>query len=285
MTNPAQASKPATTGFVYATTGAAYTTLARRAARALQKVMPGAQIDLFTDQNVADPVFAKVHSVAHQGTRPKMEAMRRTRFDRTIYMDADTLVLTPVDDLFAVLDHYDLAATLGVNRALSMCPAGEPMPRAMPVVNSGVIALRRSDHVKAFMAAWEADMRDAGDIVDQRSLRRQLWAATDLRFLALPEEYNLKSVARIDVWPTHMGAPRILHQSDLHRRAPGDPTQPLTLDEVLSRGRADHVRALLAADWSLGGDGEELETPATIRRKALDRTRRRLAKATAGQES
>ncbi|GGD25642.1 hypothetical protein [Sinisalibacter lacisalsi] len=138
-------------GFVFATTGESYTILARRAARSLRAVMPRAAIDLFTDQAVDDVVFDQIHGLAHNGHRPKMEALRRSRFARTIYLDADVMVLTDISEVFDLLDGYDLAAALGGNRSQQMVPPDDGLPRAFPVVNSGVIAARSSPRLAAFL--------------------------------------------------------------------------------------------------------------------------------------
>ena len=266
-------------GIIYATTGAPYTTLARRSARALRAVWPDIPIDLFSDQPVDDPTFDQVHPLAHRGKRPKIEALRESRFDRTFLLDADTLVLTPTPEVFDVLDRGDFAAVPGTSRMPNMMPQGSGIPRAFPLYNAGVIAVRRSERMTRFLTDWEEDMISAGDKVDQRSLRRQLWAHTDITVIALQQEYNVKALNRLDVWPIFMGAPRILHQSELHEKDPGDPAKALTLTEVVGKRRAAHVEALMARDWDLGGTGEEVVTPDAWRRRALKRLRRQLAKA------
>ena len=112
----APAHRPQDCGFVFATTGALYTVLARRAARTLRKTMPDAQIDLFTDQVLDDPVFTQIHRLHTSSSRPKMEAMRRSRFGKTVYLDADIVVLADVSELFALLDRVEFAACQGVAR-------------------------------------------------------------------------------------------------------------------------------------------------------------------------
>lgn len=78
---PASAPK----GFVFAATGDICVTLARRAARSLRLVHPGAEIDLFTDVRVDDSVFNQVHRLSESWFRPKMEAVLKSRFERTIF--------------------------------------------------------------------------------------------------------------------------------------------------------------------------------------------------------
>lgn len=103
-------------GFVFATTGEQYTTLARRAARTLRGVMPQCNIDLFTDRAVDDDVFDQIHRLDHNWFRPKMQAIRESRFERTIVMDADLVVVADISEVFQVLDHCDIAGVEGVTR-------------------------------------------------------------------------------------------------------------------------------------------------------------------------
>jgi alpha-N-acetylglucosamine transferase len=37
--------------------------------------------------------------------------MRQSPYDRTLFIDADIYVVEPIPELFALLDHFDLAAT------------------------------------------------------------------------------------------------------------------------------------------------------------------------------
>ena len=260
------------TGFLFATTGKIHGISARKAARALREVMPRAQIDWFTDQDTTDPVFDQTHALSHQGRRPKMEAMRRSRFKRSVYLDADTLVLTDVSDLFETLDHWDIAGAHGVDRGPHMCPAQDDVPRAMPVINTGVLAVKSSAKVRAFMAEWEAEMNRRRDTLDQPSFRQLLYRSP-LRFLALPYEYNMKERRRLDFWRPALGAPRILHESQVTQGDMGDmgdPMTPYVIEDFVGPERANHIRALLSEDFDLGGAGNKLVLPYQTHHRARE---------------
>lgn len=240
-------------GFVFAATGEVYVTLARRAARTLRLAIPDANVDLFTDTPTGDPVFSREHKLSDGFFRPKMEAMRRSRFERTVMLDADILVMTPVDELFEILDHYELAGVAGISRVRTFYNPSDQIPRAIPNINTGVLAIRRTDVTQAFLTEWDRRVREDGDRLDQPAFRRLLWQMKP-NFLVLTQEYNLMYKNLIDIWFGEMGYPRILHVADLHRRPTGDPETPLTPEEALGPVRAKHLEKLRAADWALGGD-------------------------------
>jgi hypothetical protein len=247
---------PDSRGFVFAATGPLYTVLARRAARTLRAAMPGAAIDLFTDQEVDDATFDRVHALGDGFFRPKMEAMRRSRFERTVTLDADVLVLVPVPEMFDILDACDVACAPDVFRIRRPDPT-----RAFTMLNSGVVVHRKSPEIEAFFGAWEAEVRK-GARKDQGLFRRLLFTS-GLRFLPLGYEYNFMHLNFLYTWAPEMGAPRILHAAHLHRQDPGNPEEPFGLRQVLGAGKARLVEWLLASDWSLGGN-PELRCPGVV---------------------
>jgi FkbM family methyltransferase len=244
---------PGSQGFVFATTGKNYTTLARRAARTLRAVMPRCNIDLYTDRALDDDVFDQIHRLDHGWFRPKMQAIRESRFERTIVMDADLVVLTDISEVFRVLDRCDIAGVEGTNRAAHMTPSSLDVPRCVPVINSGFLAVRASQRLYAFAQAWEDNVRSKDAALDQPALREMLYYG-DLKFLPLGGEYNTIWLNLLDIWPKARGAPRVLHVRELHMRPAGEPEMPISLVEALGKRRAAHVKKLLAADRSLGGD-------------------------------
>ncbi|WOI56901.1 putative nucleotide-diphospho-sugar transferase [Palleronia sp. LCG004] len=246
-------------GFVFAATGEVYVTLARRAARTLRIAIPDAEIDLFTDTPTGDPVFSQEHALSDGFFRPKMEAMRRSRFERTIMLDADILVLTPIPELFDILDQYEMAGVAGISRRRKFYDPKDRIPRAIPNVNTGVLAIRRTEATQTFLGEWNRRVRENGDRLDQPAFRKLLWELKP-KFLVLTQEYNLMYKNFLDIWFGEMGYPRVLHVADLHRRPQGDPETPLTPEEALGRVRANHLERLRAADWTLGGD-PALRTP------------------------
>ena len=252
--------EPGTQGFVFATTGETYTILARRAARNLRLLMPGCSIDLFTDQPVEDLVFDRIHPLGHSWFRPKMQALRESRFERSIVLDADIIVVADISEVFQLLDRCDIAGVEGVVRSLPMMSSESEVPRCLPPINSGFLAVRASQKLCEFTISWENDVRERASSADQPAFRSHLYHS-DLRFLPLGGEYNLIAIGRLDTWGKAAGAPRVLHVPDLHNRPPGNPEVPFSLVEAIGDIRAAHVERLIAADWSLGGDEQNVIVP------------------------
>jgi hypothetical protein len=240
-------------GFIFAATGVKYTVLSQRAARNLRQVMPGWPIDLFTDQDVQDPVFARIHGLNHKGPRPKIEAMQRSRFERTVYLDSDIIPLADIGDIFQLLEQAEFAATHVQYRT---CPPGgnDPdLPAAFPQVNGGLIGLRATPATRQLLQDWQAAMDKTSVPIDQVSLRRLLYHG-NVRLAVLPPEYNFIRLVWLEAWDWTMGAPRLLHLGHVKQGDPGDPETPQDVAAVIGARYAAHLQRLIAADPSLGGD-------------------------------
>lgn len=224
-------------GFIYATTGRDYTVLARRSARNLRAVMPDAQIDLFTDQEITDPVFDQIHRLSQSTHRPKMEAMLRSRFDRNVLLDADTIPVGDVADLFAILDCCHVAGALAYGRPAWAFAAQKNIPRAFPYINGGVLAFRRSPRMLQLIAEWQR-MVVGNDLRHDQPALRSLLYRHRVPLIVLPHYYNMIYPGWLDRWEGNFGPPLILHIFDLHKKPPGSPDMPFDLVTVLGRRRA-----------------------------------------------
>lgn len=251
-------------GFVYAATGEIYVTLARRAARSLRRIHPDAQIDLFTDAPLEDDVFSKVHILSESWFRPKMDAMRLSRFDRTVCLDADTMVVADLSSMFDVLDGFDIAGCHGrfINNEAAALTHTRPLPDAFAPVNSGVLAIKKSEKTQKLLNEWQSEMKRTGARLDQPVLRELLFDS-DLRVWVLPPGYNLMSFNEIRGWWGLFSAPRILHASWLHRRkeGPGDPLKSFEMEELVGKRGAARIRALIRADRNLTPHLPDAERP------------------------
>ena len=200
----------------------------------------------------------------------------RTRFGRTLFLDADTLVLGPLGDLFDIALRFDLAMAHDVRRASRLIREGvtERTPYAFPQLNSGVVLYRRSPAMMAFLAEWARRFRETGARRDQTVLKDLLWTDERVRFYVLPPEFNLRRVTLLDAWEPLDARPTILHSHRLmdHLRGNGPRiTDPLHLIEEERRMlraeweaagvEGDAVARFRAAQAALG-EGEETDSPA-----------------------
>lgn len=245
-------------GFVLATTGPDFTGLAHLAARSLRAVHPQIPVDLFTDQPVTDPVFDRVHALERNFFRPKFEAMRRSRFERTIVLDADIIAVAPIADVFEILGRFDFVAAHEQRRSSegALNHLDYPLPNAFPQFNGGLMGGRASDRLSAVMLHIETQIAERGLRRDQPIIRQTIYES-DLRISVLPPEYNLMEVRMAEAWGKKYAAPRILHLTRLHddfkkgRKTMQDPRQ------ILGPALWEHVQRMVAGDRTLGGPGGE----------------------------
>lgn len=253
-----------TRGMVFATTTEFFTNMARKTARNMRAIDPDLQIDLFTDQDIDDPVFDQIHALQGTGHRPKMEAMRRNRFDLSFTVDSDIIALAPFREIFDVLERFDLAMAHAPARQAEMMD-NENIPRAFPLYNSGVMGVRKSDATQLFLQTWEDRFRAGPMTLDQPVLRPLLWES-DLRICDLPTEYNYFRPGLLNHHIAAQGAPRLLHLFRLEKMDCSDVTRAFDLDDVLNPATVAHIKWLIAADNSLGGD-PDLPPPSRSGRK------------------
>ncbi|MEL6735240.1 MAG: putative nucleotide-diphospho-sugar transferase [Pseudomonadota bacterium] len=244
-------------GFIFATTGKDYTTLARRAARNLKLVHPDAVIDIFTDQNIDDAVFDRIHPLSESWFRPKIEAIAKSRFERTICLDADAVVVGDLMPVFELLDQFDIAACLdrNLNSRDGRLVYTDDLPVAYAQINTGVLAIRKNDTTQELLKTWMQEMKTSGNKLDQPVFRQVLYTS-DARICTLPPGYNLLTFNELKSWWGYYGAPRVLHSNFLHRRrgGPGNAETPFQLYELVGLRNARRVRGLIHADYHLTPD-------------------------------
>lgn len=233
-----------TDGVILVARGTGYLELACQSAASLRRHEPGLDVDLFTDSPLpaaAAGLFARVHPVPDSGTRDKIACMARSRFDRTLFLDCDTLVLNPLGDLFDLLERFDLAVCHDVRRASALIRQGWQVrtPYAFPQLNTGVLLWRRGPAMARFLADWGTAYAAAGLARDQCSFRDLLWLS-DLRFHILPEEFNLRRVTLLDAWEPLDARPTILHSHRLLQHLRGDAPRVADLGPLLDMERDAH---------------------------------------------
>ena len=138
---------------------------------------------------------------------------------QTLYLDSDTWVCAPLDDVFQLLDRFDVALAHAHqrNQRRTLQSWRIELPEAFPQMNGGVIAFRRNARVAAFLDDWSRSYHDADFRKDQVTLRELLWRS-ELAIATLPPEFNLRYEKYLRVWATGEARPRILHLRRFHER-------------------------------------------------------------------
>lgn len=209
----------ATTGYVYVATGEGYVREAEMSARSLRAISPAAKICLITDlPRSSDAPFDTVivRADVQRNTADKLLAIDAP-YDRIVFLDTDTFVCGPLDELFALVERFDLALLQENQRGWDYELPGVPL--AFPEYNTGVIAFRRTPEVRAFFAAWRESYErlraEKGLKSDQPAFRAALFHSS-LRVATIPSEFHfLGNVPNYAMWQV-----RLVHgRGDLPRIA------------------------------------------------------------------
>jgi hypothetical protein len=131
----------------------------------------------------------------------KIANMRRSRFNRTLFLDSDTFVVDEIAHVLKLLDHYEVAAAFAPGIRVHADPE---VPPAFYEFNTGVLAWRQSERTAAFLADWQqtyvAWRRErpfpaaggSGGPADQPAFRRCAWKHR-IQIMVLGPEYNYRT--------------------------------------------------------------------------------------------
>lgn len=203
------------TGILYVATGSHYIDQAIRSAQSVNKHMPHIPITIFTDREIDPALFENVIIIDEPTftSGDKIKCIAQSPYDKTVYLDADTIVLDDFSELFVLMDEFDFAAAHANRRRIStdISPVfdayykSSSTPDSFPELNSGVIVFRRCKPVKELFQDWERVFWENQSksntleipkrkkvkqgIADQPFLRSMLYNS-DVRFSTLTPEYN-----------------------------------------------------------------------------------------------
>lgn len=186
--------------FFYVATGENYRNEVIASVRSLRVHMPHAHVTLYTDRSVDGPFDEVV--ILESPTfsfGDKVAAFERVRYEKAVFLDTDTYIAAPIDDLFVLLDHVDFAASTEVARGYWYDAWN--IPDSFPEFNTGVVAFRRTPAVTRMLRSWRQLFEESkrwqedhtvsrGNPWDQPPLRKALYDSREVRFAVLPTEYN-----------------------------------------------------------------------------------------------
>lgn len=188
-------------GILYVATGQRYVDEAQRSAASAKRQMPDLPRTLHVDaaSEVERGLFTEVRLIEKPTYTffDKILPLIESPYERTLFLDTDTLVIDPVQEVFELLDRFDLGYVHGPWRA---CPgyALEACPSAFAEPNTGVILYRRGEAVKDLFSRWAnlyaGQLRSATPPAHDQPAFRQVLYESSLRFVVLPPEYNFRTV-------------------------------------------------------------------------------------------
>lgn len=193
-------------------TGEEYVCEAEDSARSFKAQMPDVPCGLIADDAslvAADTPFDDVLTLTREpefSFYDRIPALKDSPYERTLYLDTDTRCIAPCEELFDLLDRFEVAAAHAPWRLAhasftdfadwydtTVCPL------AFPELNCGVILYQGGARLDALVDAWEARYlahREASGLgrrcTDQPSFREALYES-DVNLTILPPEYNVRT--------------------------------------------------------------------------------------------
>ena len=276
----ADTSTKADFGVVYLALGRPYVAMAMTSALSLRITNPAVPFTILADVTPddvgnwfgADDAWTMLPSEPPQDGQPPLR--RKTsvypffRHDRTLFIDADTVVLGDLRSVDHSLEHFDVLARPYLERGEGrhshhpLTPSGPPLGE-VPSCNTGVIGLRRSEAVREFFTTWGAAIEQMGIANDQPPFVPALYASPDVRFFPLPRRFN-------------EGAPSALETDDiaiLHYKRRGDRTTRRLVEDVAVRLFGDDPELRAEVRKALEPGKKKLRQRAYRRSRNQDRFR------------
>ena len=199
-----ESSAAPTRGIVYLAMGERFVAEAAVSADSARRHL-GLPITLFTDCPSAARAtgrFDEIVELSRSGPRPhrdKIVAMRRSPYERTLFLDTDTFVGAALDDCWELLDHFDLAVA-GDRGYVDHFPADTGVPASFKEPNLGVVFYRRCTAVEEMFdealvlyddLAAPRPGRGVVSFYDQPAVRLALFRSA-VRFTSLCDEDNCR---------------------------------------------------------------------------------------------
>jgi hypothetical protein len=156
-----------TEGVLYVAFGDRYIKEVQRSAKSLKKAYPTIKVALVTDENLISDLFDKViilntfrsDGKKKSGFTYKILGLKESPFDKTVFIDTDTLISRPFPELFELLDYFELLGCL--DDANDRFPlVDDKRLRACYLLNSGVLGYQMSDRMIDLFEQWKTSYED-----------------------------------------------------------------------------------------------------------------------------
>ncbi|GGI95671.1 hypothetical protein GCM10008995_02190 [Halobellus salinus] len=202
-------------GILYIATGKKYINEAVTSARSLEEHMPDIPISIISNREPDSDIFDTVFTVDNPSYsfKDNVDYLRKSPYDKTIFLDSDTYVCRDISELFELLEQFDIAAAHDTGRRHKLYKDDNievRAPDSFPMYNSGVVIFSDNIEIDNLFDKWEdiyyRHTDKASGIVNQPSFREALYK-TDVRIATLPPEYNCRLP-----YPTYLrGEVKIIH--------------------------------------------------------------------------
>jgi hypothetical protein len=186
-------------GFVYIASNSAggmknvnYVKEAIFSAASLKIVHPGANITLFTNKEIDHGGIFDSVVIVDIKLRSKQDILHATPYDKTVYIDTDTYINDNVDELFGLLDRFELFACHDYARKRRFSiPEYMAIPVPFGELNGGVFGFKKCENFDKLIGLWKHYFHKYQKVTpwDQPSFRIACWES-NIKLYVVPYEYN-----------------------------------------------------------------------------------------------
>lgn len=145
-------------------------------------------ISIFVDKKIKeilenkDHLFDSIHIIEkpEYSFGDKIFTMKNTPYQKSFYLDCDTLITDDFSEIFNILETYDMAA---INIPFKN--------RRYPEFNAGIVAFRMNEQVKNFLHIWD-NIYDRVNHANDQPTFYKLVNKSFISFFTLPPNYNFR---------------------------------------------------------------------------------------------
>ncbi|MGI8952796.1 MAG: hypothetical protein ACR2FN_14575 [Chitinophagaceae bacterium] len=194
-------------GYLYIAIGKKYVIEAEISARSLKRFTEYPLCIITDDANYENDLFDIImHETMPGDFVAKIIGVAKTPFERTVYLDNDTFICTPVDEMFDVLDFFDMSlmpfpflhSYSFFNRYNSSYKL--KYEKIIPEYHFGVMIYKMNDAVKNLMNDWIVKHEEMHIKADCSSFREAYFKhIPNVRISPLPLEYNYHGTHSIGI--------------------------------------------------------------------------------------
>ena len=273
MTNLSSNFAKGSRGVIYAVSGDRYLDECSVSIGTLAKRSPSLPFAIFTDEprswvgrswNEENVIWLPRETITGEAwtdlTGLKIEAIERSPFDKTLFLDTDTVVLGNVEPMFDLLERFHVAAgecTHWFGQCTPEILRTSRVPLSFPEFNTGVLLINStSPKAKQFVATWKEKfqqnlLRATTCSSDQQAFREAAWVS-DISILTLRQNFNYLGVQGI-----HM--PVVIAHKILNKHWAFPGASPEDLVDAISSLEEHGAWSLLSTLASNGGTAEQFE--------------------------
>lgn len=187
-------------GVIYFATGEQFVNEAVESCLSLKRKNESVHVTLFTDgeSDNIEP-FDDIVQVPPSDAPfyDRISAFRSSRYEKTLYLDTDTIVVGDINPLFDLLERFDVIAAHNETRDTA-APETKfetvsiDVPDSFPEYQCGVLGFTNSSTVDELFADWETRYEPYRyqNVLDQPFFRESLYHS-EVQLGTLPPEYNL----------------------------------------------------------------------------------------------